>query len=93
MHWTKEQLMAEMAIEADKLERLAREVRAGKWETLDIEENINRRGQGIGLERATVLVRVSRIQKEGTGIDLSAPEAPPPRGEEPQGTSPRRSTP
>jgi len=73
---TREEFLAEMEIEAKKLERLARQLRAGKWETFDVEESINRKGQGLGMEKATIFVRASRLQPEGTGIDITIDDEP-----------------
>lgn len=70
------ELKAELAIEAGKLERLARQLREGKWDEINIEEIINRKGQGADAEKATVLIRVSRRQKLGRGLDISLDEEP-----------------
>jgi len=74
--FTREEFLAMMAIEATKMERLARQIREGQWETYDIEETIDRDGQDVGKEKATIMVRVSRLQDRGTGLDITIDEEP-----------------
>jgi hypothetical protein len=76
---TREEFLAEMAIEASRLERFARQLREGKWGKFDIEESIDRKGLGgSGEEKATIVIRASRIQGYGTGLDITIDEEPAP---------------
>lgn len=76
---SREEFLAEMAIEASRLERFARDLRAGKWETFDIEESINPIGRGRAVqEKATICIRASRMQAYGTGLDITIDEEPAP---------------
>jgi len=75
---TREEFLAEMAIEASRLERFARDLRAGKWETFHIEESINPFGRGRAVqEKATICIRASRRQAYGTGLDITIDEPAP----------------
>lgn len=60
-----EEFLAMMKIEASKLERFAREVAEGKWETFNIEESFTRKGPAQ--EEAIIVIRASRLQAYGTG--------------------------
>lgn len=78
---TREEFLRKMAIEASRLERLARQIREGKWETFNIEESINHTGRGSGTnrptqEKVTIVIRASRLQAYGTGLDISLDEEP-----------------
>lgn len=76
---SREQFLQEKATQANALERLARQVREGKWETLHIEETFTR--DGPHRERVTVSIRASLIRKNGTALELplDAEEKPPGR--------------
>jgi hypothetical protein len=62
---SREEFRALMEIEAKKLERFARELREGKWDTFDIEEKFT--PQGSVQEKATIVIQASRLQAYGTG--------------------------
>lgn len=71
-----EDFLREMAIEASKLERLARQLREGKWETFDLEEFVRPSKDGSRQEKLVVRIRLSRLQKYGTGLDVTLDEEP-----------------
>jgi hypothetical protein len=73
---SREEFLRDAAIEATKLERFARQLREGKWDDFHIEEAITRNGRGG--EKATVFFRASRMQKAGTGLDVTLDEETPP---------------
>jgi hypothetical protein len=62
---SEEEFLALMAIEATKLERFARELREGKWETFDIDETFTRVNERQ--EKVTTVIRASRLQALGKG--------------------------
>jgi hypothetical protein len=64
---SREEFRALMEIEAKKLDRLARELREGKWETYSIEELFTPKDGGRVQETATIVIRVSRVQAYGSG--------------------------
>lgn len=69
---SREEFLATMAIEATKLERLARELREGKWDTFNIEKKCDRIGDRYAKptqEKVTIGVTASRKQAYGTGLD------------------------
>ncbi len=74
---THEEFLAQMAIEASRLERFARQLREGKWESFNIEESVSPRNQrDLGQEKVTLVIRASRKQAYGTGLDISLDEEP-----------------
>lgn len=82
-----EEFLALMENEATKLERFARELRDGKWERYNIQENFDRDDGGPGQERATITVQASRLQAYGAGrtIMTDGEESPPTRAHEFEG--------
>jgi hypothetical protein len=63
---SREEFLAQMAIEADRLERIAREIREGKWGKFDIDERATRVSELE--ERVTICITGERMQAHGTGL-------------------------
>jgi hypothetical protein len=85
---SREEFLALMEIEAKKLERFARELREGKWETYNIKENFDRRDGRPGQERATIVIEASRLQAYGAGrtVMTDGEESPPTRAHQFEGS-------
>jgi hypothetical protein len=66
------------ALEATRLERFARELREGKWETYDLHGSIEKKNVGPGQERILIVMRASRLQALGTGLAVDEPSEPEP---------------
>ena len=83
-----EEFLALMENEATKLERFARELREGKWERYNIQENFDRDDGGPGQERATITVQASRLQAYGAcrTVMTDGEESPPTRAHEFEGS-------
>jgi hypothetical protein len=64
---SREEFLSLMEIQAKRLERFARELREGKWETFDMEESFAKDRGGLRQEKATILIRATRRQANGTG--------------------------
>jgi len=84
---SREEFLALMEIEAKKLERFARELREGQWETYNIKENFTRDG-GPGQERASIVIQASRLQAYGAGrtVMTDGEESPPTRAHQFEGS-------
>ena len=77
---SRKEFLALMEIEATKLERFARQLREGKWGSFNIEESVSPRNRrDLGQEKVTIIIRASRTQAYGTGLDISLDEEDPTR--------------
>lgn len=78
---SRDEFLRDAGIEASKLERFARQLRAGKWDTFHSEETISRNGAFLPTgpaEKVTVFFRATRLQKQGTGLVAACDEEPAP---------------